>query len=105
MTDGGSPVNLSAALPFMAGRGADPAFSRWQLDPRDVIELLEHALKGLPPLWRKDLVELDRDAPRTFDLGPGSLQRLGGPLERLVDLLVAGPIVTVDGAHAVIWIL
>jgi len=36
----------------MAGRGADPAFSRWQLDPRDVIELLEHALKG--EVWKAD---------------------------------------------------
>lgn len=45
MSDG-TPVNLAAALPFMSGRGADPTFSRWQLDPRDVMELLEHALKG-----------------------------------------------------------
>lgn len=45
MTDG-SPVNLAAGLPFMGGRGADPAFSRWQLDPRDIVDQLDHYLKG-----------------------------------------------------------
>lgn len=45
MTDG-TPVNIGSALPFMGKGGVDPGFSKWQLDPRDVIELLEHALKG-----------------------------------------------------------
>lgn len=45
-----TPVNISSALPFMGRGGADPGFSRWQLDPRDVTELIEHSLRG--EVWK-----------------------------------------------------
>lgn len=38
------------ALPFMKGYQHDPDFSRWQLDPKDVLELIEHSLRG--EVWR-----------------------------------------------------
>lgn len=45
-----SPVNIGSALPFLGRGGADPGFSKWQLDPRDIMELLEHALRG--EIWK-----------------------------------------------------
>ena len=67
-----------------------------------VHQLLKRAVENLPPLRRVDLVELDRDPPRLSDLVPGCLQWLSGPLECPVDLLVAGPVVTMNGTHTVV---
>lgn len=52
MTNGTSSVNIGSALPFMGRGGADPGFSKWQLDPRDVMELMEHALRG--EIWKTE---------------------------------------------------
>lgn len=38
------------ALPFLKGYQHDPDFSRWQLDPKDVLELIEHTLRG--EVWK-----------------------------------------------------
>lgn len=39
-------VNFLKSLPALRGYQADPVFSQWQLDPKDVIDILEHTLRG-----------------------------------------------------------
>lgn len=45
-----SPVNFAASLPYLRGYQAEPNFSQWQLDPKDVLELIEHSLRG--EIWK-----------------------------------------------------
>lgn len=50
MTGGQDVSEFVKALPFMKGYQHDPDFSRWQLDPKDVLELIEHTLRG--EVWK-----------------------------------------------------
>lgn len=43
-------ANFAAALPHLRGYQTDPSFSTWQLDPKDVLELIEHTLRG--EVWK-----------------------------------------------------
>lgn len=90
MTDG-TPVNLSAALPFMAGRGVDPTFSQWQLSPTDVMLQIEHFLKG--EIWKPGQTEEDEGTwvkpdnvkPMLNDAGVQAiLQKVASMVNRIV---------------------
>lgn len=41
-----SAVKFLNSLPYLKGHQADPTFSRWQLDPQDVLDYIEHTLRG-----------------------------------------------------------
>lgn len=45
-SDPQAAVNFLKSLPFIRGHAADPGFSQWSLDPRDVLEQMEHTLRG-----------------------------------------------------------
>jgi hypothetical protein len=65
-------------------------------------QLLKLAIQVDQALGGPGLVELDGDAPGRPDLVPGTVECVGGALERLIDLFIVRAMVTGHGTNTVI---
>ena len=75
------PSSFQSALPFPRGyQSTDKGFSEWQLDPKDVLELIEHALRG--EFWDTELKQWITASHQNTEIKP--IEQMDGSGKKII---------------------
>jgi hypothetical protein len=92
--------SISQAMPFASGFSTvDPNFSQWQLSPQDVIEYIEHSLRG--EIWdSKEKVWKEKGRRKMNEIG---IQAIVGEVNDRVNKIVIMSNLDEDMINGWLW--